>query len=651
MPPHTSDCKSGYAASRRRTLTLPNRDTNTFCEYRCPGPPSRDVGLPGDIYIDADPRTCEIYAKVGDDWQRWPGLSARGKARLFHPVHPEVFCTISAKNGTVGWFDGTHSPSKAYADCMTSHECTLRLMERKESRLSIPRRQITELDRGTPQTSKLTFVHTFHPSTVPPLPTYILPDTLQPEAIDTIDSSCPPQLVMQRRRLPTSRNLSERAASIQLDVDQYPSGLPATRPDHFYMPVDYGRTSSAMASDATSRIPADHARAAPSSSGGILDIAQPQAVVTRDLMYPRGLLDTFDGVPHSPLVAHRPSPRLAGLPLADSASLNVVVGYLPPPLSSIPMLHPSPKSSASSFSATRRSDVSADPASPDLRAYACPLEHPSLGVTCSEQEARLFPAVYLSPPNIESRVSPVDEATDAPATSDFHAVLEDALTRLDCQSGAIPEVETCRLRDTVLLSSAQASSPSSSLPPSLTQALPNVVAVSPSPTCKSPQQILDDFLKEQAPQAIPSADLALLDGFLSSGVSIPSSPPATECSDLRDRRPSPAYAVGRQPVQAPALSCQLAPNRKYSVQSSEGSLTLSRAVTHPTAPYGTKAPHPSAPWDIPPSYWSYDYRRPITLSSPHPSSRAPLFQDVLIATTLGVYPLASDTVNDLNTGK
>ena len=196
MPPRPSECKSGYASSRRRNLTLPNRrQSTTFFEYRCPGPPDNDIGTLGDIYVDTDPRTCEIYAKLEGGWRVWPGLQIRAMERLAHPTFLELFLTISAKNRTVGWFDETHAAPRMYgesiglgdlgggalayidhlandglrlAGCKTSHECTLRFLQEKEERVPAKRRRSNEQDDPTEKRSKSSFVHTFHSQQVLP---------------------------------------------------------------------------------------------------------------------------------------------------------------------------------------------------------------------------------------------------------------------------------------------------------------------------------------------------------------------------------------------------------------------------------------------------------------------------------------------------
>lgn len=56
-----------------------------YVEFRCVSTPPSDIGHPGDIWIDLTPDNCGLYAKVGADWKKWPGLLAHDDSLIVHP--------------------------------------------------------------------------------------------------------------------------------------------------------------------------------------------------------------------------------------------------------------------------------------------------------------------------------------------------------------------------------------------------------------------------------------------------------------------------------------------------------------------------------------------------------------------------------------
>jgi hypothetical protein len=72
-----------------KTLTI------HFVEFRCVGSPPSDIGYPGDVWIDLTPDQFGLYAKVGADWKKWPGLLTHSDSLISHPHIPTrtLWCT------------------------------------------------------------------------------------------------------------------------------------------------------------------------------------------------------------------------------------------------------------------------------------------------------------------------------------------------------------------------------------------------------------------------------------------------------------------------------------------------------------------------------------------------------------------------------
>lgn len=66
-----------------------------FVEFRCVGSPPSDIGYPGDVWIDLTSDQFGLYAKVGADWRKWPGLLIDSDSLIAHPHIPTrtLWCT------------------------------------------------------------------------------------------------------------------------------------------------------------------------------------------------------------------------------------------------------------------------------------------------------------------------------------------------------------------------------------------------------------------------------------------------------------------------------------------------------------------------------------------------------------------------------
>ncbi|KAL1718531.1 hypothetical protein EV715DRAFT_200931 [Schizophyllum commune] len=625
MPPRASECKSGYASSRRRNLTLPNRrQSTTFFEYRCPGPPDDEIGTLGDIYVDTDPRTCEIYAKVEGGWTEWPGLQIRATGRLAHPSFPELFLTISAKNRTVGWFDETHAPPRMYAGCKSSHECTLRFLQEKEERVPAKRRRSGDQDDPAAKRNRSSFVHTFHtydhqglPSYSPYHPTAPSYDSayyaqnLQSHSFDGAAACRQPLMQLYPHQTSSIVELSppERARHVTCG--------PAP-PDSFNSAFSHREMDEGDKSYAPTNVASFDTLPSLLSSNRRLIIAQPQAVVIRDLMATHQLLNAF-----GPSTA--PSPALNGSPCSDdlvsdipelsSSTSASSTASEELPLSSVP--HAMLLSRISPLDEISPPDASKPPQAPNPsspRAYIHLSTRSTTGTCFSGLEASVF---FVEPESVtQTRASPVDSEPTTARRGDLRAVLEDALTWIDClpEVARESEVATCRLQDTVLSSSSmqEMSSGSSLTSPATDYPSPCSVADSPQLAYKTPQQILDEYAAQQTPSPpVLSFDFASTSG--ASGVPVPpvasSASPAIECFDLRDQRLSPSHALRARPDQNPSASCRLALLASGSrLSASDPSVVLSPTPMRSCIALPQKAPQ-STP--LPPAYWNYDYRRPL----------------------------------------
>ncbi|KAI5884894.1 uncharacterized protein SCHCODRAFT_02594815 [Schizophyllum commune H4-8] len=625
MPPRASECKSGYASSRRRNLTLPNRrQSTTFFEYRCPGLPDIEIGTLGDIYVDTDPRTCEIYAKVEGGWRMWPGLHIRAKDKLAHPSFPALFLTISAKNRTVGWFDETHAPPRMYAGCKTSHECTMRFLREREERVPAKRRRSGEQDDSAAKRNKASFVHTFHSQQVlPPYAPIYPPVELYESAYyaQTHHSHSFDEAVPFRRPLmqlyPHQKSTAIQAQLDTLDHDRHAICVPAPL-GSFDAAFSYRGMNDK--SHASTNVAALNPSLSPLSFNNCLKIAQPQAVVIRDLMATHQLLNAFG-------TSSTPSPASDGSFCSDDL-VSDAPGLSPSTcassvasedlsLSSAPQVtqlaQASPHDGTSSLDVALSSEGSAPS---DSRAYIHLSTRSTTGTASSGIEARVS---FVEPESATlTRASPVnDEPTmsstggTTPRTGDLRAVLEDALTWIDCLPDVAleSEVATCRLKDTVLPASStnETSSECLASPASFCS-----VADSPPLAYKTPQQILDEYSAIQ----VPSPPALSFDPERPSGAPevpapsiVSSAPPAIECFDLRDHRLSPVYSVHARAVQnstalrQPALvvdGTRLSP--------SDPSVVLSPSTARSGIVLPQNASQQTAP---PPAYWNYDYRRPL----------------------------------------
>ncbi|KAI4527138.1 hypothetical protein K525DRAFT_187404 [Schizophyllum commune Loenen D] len=630
MPPRPSECKSGYASSRRRNLTLPNRrQSTTFFEYRCPGPPDDEIGTLGDIYVDTDPRTCEIYAKLEGGWTMWPGLHIRATGRLAHPSFSELLLTISAKNRTVGWFDETHAPPRMYAGCRTSHECTLRFLQEKEERAPAKRRRSGGQDDLTAKRAKSSFVHTFHPSAHQGLPSYppIYPPTHTFDSVyyaqrhnsHSFDGSGE-KAALYRQPLgqlyPYQEPLAVHAELGPLECDRHATCGPAST-GSFGSFSCYGRDDEDK-SHASADVTTLDTFPSPFSSNKRLRIAQPQAVVIRDLMATHQLLNAF-GASTAPSPASNGSPRSDDLAydipeLSSSTSASSAASEdlpLPSARLATQLAKTSPLAKTSSHDTAVPPE---DPTPSSPRAYTHLSTRSTTGTSSSGLEARVS---FVEPESAtQTRAFPVDSEPTTSRKGDLRAVLEDALTWIDClpEVARESEVATCRLQDTVLSSSSmqETSSGCSLTSPATDCPSPCSVADSPQLAYKTPQQILDEYAAQQTPSPpVLSFDLASTSG--ASGVPVPpvasSASPAIECFDLRDQRLSPAHALRARLDQNPFASCRLAPLASGSrPPASDPSVVLSPTPMRSCIAAPQKALQSTA---APPAYWNYDYRRPL----------------------------------------
>jgi hypothetical protein len=66
-----------------------------YIEFRCASTPPLDIGDPGDVWIDLTTDKLGLYAKVGADWKKWPGLLAHDDSLIVHPHVPTriLWCT------------------------------------------------------------------------------------------------------------------------------------------------------------------------------------------------------------------------------------------------------------------------------------------------------------------------------------------------------------------------------------------------------------------------------------------------------------------------------------------------------------------------------------------------------------------------------
>ncbi|KAL1702947.1 hypothetical protein EV121DRAFT_209033 [Schizophyllum commune] len=647
MPPRASECKSGYASSRRRNLTLPNRrQSTTFFEYRCPGPPDNDIGTLGDIYVDTDPRTCEIYAKVDGGWRMWPGLHIRATERLAHPTFLELFLTISAKNRTVGWFDETHAPPRMYAGCKSSHECTLRFLQEKEERVPAKRRRSGDQDDPAAKRNRSSFVHTFHtydhqglPSYSPYHPTAPSYDSayyaqnLQSHSFDGAAACRQPLMQLYPHQTSSIVEFSppERARHVTCG--------PAP-PDSFNSAFSHREMDEGDKSYAPTNVPAFDNFPFPLSFNKRLKIAQPQAVVIRDLMATHQLLNAF-GASTAPSPPFNGSPRSDDLvsvipEFSSSTSASSAASEDLPPSSvphamllskispldetspldaSISPEAPTPSSPRACIYLSTRSTTGTSPSGIEARVS---FVDPSESATQTRASESLANEELATPMTGEPAVSTMGEPTTlgtadtAPSTGNLRAVLEDALTWIDCLPESDSEVATCRLQDTVLPGSMQNSSSGFLASPATEYASPHSVDDSPRLAYKTPQQILDEYTAQQTPSPpVLSFDLASTSG--ASGVPVPpvasSASPAIECFDLRDQRLSPAHALQARPDQNPSASCRLAPLASGPrLPASDSPVVLSPTPMRSCIASPQKAPQSTAP---PPAYWDYDYRRPL----------------------------------------
>jgi hypothetical protein len=66
-----------------------------FVEFRCLSAPPSDIGHPGDVWIDLTPDQFGLYARVGADWRKWPGMYTQDDLLIVHPHIPTraLWCT------------------------------------------------------------------------------------------------------------------------------------------------------------------------------------------------------------------------------------------------------------------------------------------------------------------------------------------------------------------------------------------------------------------------------------------------------------------------------------------------------------------------------------------------------------------------------
>ncbi|KIM77905.1 hypothetical protein PILCRDRAFT_824893 [Piloderma croceum F 1598] len=92
---NANDLKDYPYFTGRSIRSQGNACTIHYVEFRCASTPPSDIGHPGDVWIDLTPDKFGLYAKVGADWKKWPGLLAHDDSLIVHPHVPirVLWCT------------------------------------------------------------------------------------------------------------------------------------------------------------------------------------------------------------------------------------------------------------------------------------------------------------------------------------------------------------------------------------------------------------------------------------------------------------------------------------------------------------------------------------------------------------------------------
>jgi hypothetical protein len=92
---NANDLKDYPYFASRSIRSQGNACTIHYVEFRCASNPPSDIGHPGDVWIDLTPDKFALYAKVGADWKKWPGLFAHDDSLIVHPHVPTrvLWCT------------------------------------------------------------------------------------------------------------------------------------------------------------------------------------------------------------------------------------------------------------------------------------------------------------------------------------------------------------------------------------------------------------------------------------------------------------------------------------------------------------------------------------------------------------------------------
>lgn len=287
---------------------------------------------------------------------KWPGLNAPARLRLLHPKYPEVFCTLSSKNRTVGWFDQSHMPWKYYAECRTSHECTRRFLEKKEGgggKLDRKRRQDGALEGRQAKKPKLSFVHMYTPSTYPAQGAYM---PSQEPTNPPHDPNAPCYLT-QRHHF---HNFYSSAEQPQTQPDEHTRTFLQAYHYTSYSMFNCRLPPAPKTAPSTPRF--SQPRPSSRSSADRPYIAQPQAVPIRDLIDTRGLLDTFgDASTPSPSTSRPrtrpPSPGTRSRPPSSARTRPPSSARTRPPSARTSTPSPDPRTSSCSMSATGASTL------------------------------------------------------------------------------------------------------------------------------------------------------------------------------------------------------------------------------------------------------------------------------------------------------
>ncbi|KAJ7663481.1 hypothetical protein B0H17DRAFT_309610 [Mycena rosella] len=100
----------GPAFPFRLPELVSNRHPIPYLEFRARCDPPRDIGNPGDIWLNVSPAACALFAlSVDREWVRWPGATLDAGRMVPHPYLPlyALWCTIRRS----GWYHRDKLPA------------------------------------------------------------------------------------------------------------------------------------------------------------------------------------------------------------------------------------------------------------------------------------------------------------------------------------------------------------------------------------------------------------------------------------------------------------------------------------------------------------------------------------------------------------